>query len=619
MKKSPIYLLFLLLSTFTGAGQLSHTEADIGLRQLFTQPYSMGRDSVIIEGLIYKAIHGTDSYQGKKILEDSAAAFAAHSAWPGAVAHFHLAAGRLSVAVNEHYQAFDHYEKALEFFKKNGDTASELQVVNRLAGLLVWNLIENEVPDEAKEKYRVFLEESIALARSKKDTGVWGNVEIVMVGFYIYAMNDYKKGLELGQHVKSILRDKDRRVWFDFYYMGDVLIILSQLYSEENAEDRIARLMEVCKTEAENGGDSRFVLTAFGTYVADFYRRKGDWDKAFYYARIAENQKFYANFPYAENLLNNVFYQVYKSRKEYIKAYEYLEKVKTYEDKVEHSRMNKVYSDWQKKYEDEKLISQIKTLENEKLREQNARETLIRHILMTGACVIALFVVLGIRNNKLLKKKNSELKQKNEEILSAFHEGKSTERSRIASDLHDNLNTKIAALKWRVEALNLHNYSEEDRRKLGNFNEALVAIYDDVRQISHNMMSESLSSHGLKASLESFLSNLPHAETVFDWKLEFEDSELSDRLSHEVYSIVLELVSNVMKHARSPKARVSVMSSGKHLKIEVSDQGRGLPQVSLQSGIGLQNIQRRLTFLNGKLTISTEPGKGTDVVVSLPL
>jgi signal transduction histidine kinase len=83
------------------------------------------------------------------------------------------------------------------------------------------------------------------------------------------------------------------------------------------------------------------------------------------------------------------------------------------------------------------------------------------------------------------------------------------------------------------------------------------------------------------------------------------------------------LVHNAIRHASAQKVLVQVNASQEDnmLSVTVEDNGKGFDTSSLQNaqGIGWSNIQNRVDFLKGKIDLNSEPGKGTSVLIEIPL
>ena len=95
---------------------------------------------------------------------------------------------------------------------------------------------------------------------------------------------------------------------------------------------------------------------------------------------------------------------------------------------------------------------------------QNEKLTQSRNFLVGLSVLATLIAGIILWSNRKLRSKNLQLTAKNREIEQALYKGQNIERKRVASELHDNLNTKLAALRWRLEAIDISVYNETDQK-----------------------------------------------------------------------------------------------------------------------------------------------------------
>ena len=189
----------------------------------------------------------------------------------------------------------------------------------------------------------------------------------------------------------------------------------------------------------------------------------------------------------------------------------------------------------------------------------------------------------------------------------------------MAGELHDNLNTKIAAIRWQLEALeSTENLENPDliKTSINQLNDA----YEDIRLISHNLMPETVQSIGLINSIADLIGKLNSSDRV---KFHFVTDESQDinygSLAYPVYNIVFEMVNNVMKHAEAENAWISINTNElDDLKITVSDDGKGFDMDQMKGGYGLKNITSRVQNLHGDYNIESAPGRGTKIYIEIP-
>jgi signal transduction histidine kinase len=252
----------------------------------------------------------------------------------------------------------------------------------------------------------------------------------------------------------------------------------------------------------------------------------------------------------------------------------------------------------------------IETLENRNL-------TLIRNFLIGLLVLILAVVIVILWYNRKLVGKNKELLTKNREIGEALFNGQKMERKRVASELHDNLNTKLAALRWRMEAVDVNRYETGDQKIHMGSLEMLDDIYDDVRLISHSMLPAELESEGLVAAFHKLIGKLNiNSKTEFQLVVDDSIQRPPASVEHQFYIMTLELINNVLKHAQASKVWISLGRSDAGLELKVSDNGVGTDFAS-SSGMGMRNLSNRVEMLGGKLNIESTPGKGTTLTIEV--
>jgi len=85
-----------------------------------------------------------------------------------------------------------------------------------------------------------------------------------------------------------------------------------------------------------------------------------------------------------------------------------------------------------------------------------------------------------------------------------------------------------------------------------------------------------------------------------------------------LYLIFKEALNNAVKYSQCTQIDLILNLKNRFLKLELSDNGKGFDGTIKGSGNGWKNMHKRTDYLNGKLTIDSEPGKGTKIIVSIP-
>jgi signal transduction histidine kinase len=198
------------------------------------------------------------------------------------------------------------------------------------------------------------------------------------------------------------------------------------------------------------------------------------------------------------------------------------------------------------------------------------------------------------------------------------------ERKRIAWELHDETAQALASLGMDIGAL--ANNKRLSLAQISNSLKKLQAntesILDGVRSLSKDLRPPMLEEFGLIAALKSLINSLESKQPVI---VEFDLEGIPRRLDPEVeltmYRVAQEALSNIKKHSTASESSVTMRYSEGKVVLEVRDNGCGFEtdeKWSTRSGkLGLTGMQERARWVGGRLSIKSQPGKGTVVRLEL--
>ncbi|MGF1638547.1 MAG: AAA family ATPase [Cyclobacteriaceae bacterium] len=196
------------------------------------------------------------------------------------------------------------------------------------------------------------------------------------------------------------------------------------------------------------------------------------------------------------------------------------------------------------------------------------------------------------------------------------------ERKRIARDLHDSLGSLLSSVKLRFNSLQ-DDFNEKIPAKASRFKDTLGLLDESVqelRRIAHNMLPVSLSRFGLNAALQTFIDQINDSEKLeIELKILGLERRLSENLEVAIYRICQELVQNVINHSKASHMNLQLVDHGDTLNLTVEDNGIGMDKEKVLFGFGFTTIQSKVSFFKGSFEIESQPGKGTLIVVDLPL
>lgn len=203
------------------------------------------------------------------------------------------------------------------------------------------------------------------------------------------------------------------------------------------------------------------------------------------------------------------------------------------------------------------------------------------------------------------------------------------ERQRVARDIHDGPAQLMSNVVLKAEICErmIDVDLEKARLELRNLKKIVRESIQDVRQIIYNLRPMSLDDLGLVPTLQRYIMTFQEdtgISVAFKAKGAFED--VKPLISLTVFRIVQESVNNVKKHAEASNVMINLDLMDKDLKLHINDNGRGFDLEKLKEkrddfvgGFGLFSMRERVDLLGGELDIISEPGKGTQLDIVLPL
>jgi len=204
-----------------------------------------------------------------------------------------------------------------------------------------------------------------------------------------------------------------------------------------------------------------------------------------------------------------------------------------------------------------------------------------------------------------------------------FEEGKKIEQKRISEELHDGVLGKILGARMVLTGLN----KKTDEESISERSEAIAAlkhVEGEVRSISHELSHAAYQEiHNFIRSINDLLKNSAGAANI-NHTFNFDDTIDWDSLRGDIkinlYRIVQENVQNAIKHAQCDHIKLDFSVVDDDLKVTITDDGVGfIMDRKKRKGIGMRNLQSRITKLNGNWKVDSKPGKGTLVELSIPI
>lgn len=231
--------------------------------------------------------------------------------------------------------------------------------------------------------------------------------------------------------------------------------------------------------------------------------------------------------------------------------------------------------------------------------------------------IIFAFLSIGpyiyYRRVNYLKKERQRQVEFSKQLIHSQEE----ERKRIASELHDSLGQDLLVIK------NLALMNKNKDEQFDEISKTAGLAIDEVRRISYNLHPYQLDRLGLSKAITSMFTNIEGVSKIkFDVGIGEVDNLFEKEKEINVYRIIQECVTNIIKHSDAKSARVIVEKAEDFLLIEIADNGKGFNFESARTapkGFGLKNLENRVSFLSGELEFNTSEEYKTQIIVKIPV
>ena len=199
-------------------------------------------------------------------------------------------------------------------------------------------------------------------------------------------------------------------------------------------------------------------------------------------------------------------------------------------------------------------------------------------------------------------------------------EAQEQERARIARELHDDINQRLAMLA--VELEQLQDSPSEVRSSVQELKKHVTEISNDVQALSHELHSSKLEYLGVIGGMKSWCTEFGERQGI---QIEFKSTQVEISVAREVglslFRVLQEALHNAAKHSGVRRVEVQLREDSGEIHLVVSDLGRGFDlETAMQGrGLGLASMQERVRLVNGTIEIQSEPMGGTTIYVRVPL
>jgi signal transduction histidine kinase len=522
--------------------------------------------------------------------------------WPRGLVLYHRVAGHYYFRAGLYDKALEEMQYALKMATNLNDQLLIASLNLKIGAVLNYSYRFTDALNYLEKSSKIFfnLGNKTQYAVTQSNIGA----TYIKMAKYRLAINILNNAMKIIESSKDENNMKDSRI-----VAGNNLLAVA--YLNEGLFDS----SEICKKRCIALGEKTLNHhNLFDLYHehALFYKKNKKYEKSISYAKKSLQKASFLNSIEKKSSSLKIIYENFSTLKMKDSALYYLEKHKFLEDSIQRQNVLKQIAALKNTQEEEKQQLKIQELEISSLEKS---KSILYIIILFSTLSVVFFIVTGMRLNK----QNTLLKTKNQEITEAMLKGQSIERKRVAADLHDNLGSTLSALWMSLESIDKSKMDEKEIEVHELLKENLENAYNDVRLLSHNMLPEEFEKQGLEYVIRNFIKKMNKISKVkFELDIKNELGRLNHKIEFELYSVCLELVNNILKHAYATEVKIELYRSAEKIFMLISDNGRGIKDFS-NEGKGTQNIKARLETVGGIWKRENLEGRGlkNEIVVEI--
>ncbi len=391
--------------------------------------------------------------------------------------------------------------------------------------------------------------------------------------------------------IKSKVQDESLEVALSSFYV-DLLV-----HEGRNSEAKavlfdMKQLVDTLNSVASDA-DYNIALANYEIKAGEGIKDIGLIEKAFY--AVEEQEDYQNQIAFAQVLKDNAVMS-----KDYQKAYLFSEKLKRAENKISDQKMITKTMELNKLYETKRKEQQI-ALQKETI--SNGRITIALLMAILMGFILVLFIVFSRQKQKKARSESKRARRYTKQLLNKTEE----ERRRIASDLHDSVSHELLNLKHSMSGNPISS------------GEKIDSIIKDIRSISRNLHPVMFEKVGLSASVNQLLDRAQSVNQLMVTSDIDYNGVLSVSDELQVYRIIQEALSNIIKYAKAVAAKIIIRENAEGLMIQIKDNGQGFNVSEILAGkdaFGLYNIIERSKAIGGLAKIHSDKN-GTIITIDI--
>ena len=241
-------------------------------------------------------------------------------------------------------------------------------------------------------------------------------------------------------------------------------------------------------------------------------------------------------------------------------------------------------------------------------------------ILYPSESGVSCFIRDFTEKKKLEQKLKEQEHQEQSRLISAALEAQEKERNAIGLELHDNVNQILVGTTMLLSVIK--NKEEKDDNLLTDCIEHIKKAINENRKIAHTLVAPDIDHKSLFNQIQDLAVTMLHSAGISTiiFNEDLDETLLTKDYIISIYRILQEQFTNIAKHASATNVVIQLSTpDASSFVMKVTDDGIGMDTEMVKKGIGLRNINSRLSVLNGNMKIDTKPGRGFTMEIWIPL
>jgi len=194
------------------------------------------------------------------------------------------------------------------------------------------------------------------------------------------------------------------------------------------------------------------------------------------------------------------------------------------------------------------------------------------------------------------------------------------ERTRIATDLHDELGPVLSTIKFKIDSV--QSSDAEETKQLEKASNQVDGLVSRLREIAADLIPASLLRKGLAPAVEEFAGEVSVSSSLTVDVSHYALPPLQQQESINIYRIIQEVTHNTLKHANASRLTISISQVKNDLQLKCVDNGQGFnyeKALTTGSGLGLRNLKSRTDMMGGSMLVESKVGVGTAYLFIIPV